>query len=221
VFFDGCDFILRDSGFVQQIIRVRRALRARGSIQALGFFTGGLKLIQIIKFIFPLLILIFPLSANAGQIQDIFGEGIFGVKWGASLEKVKSQFPEGKSSSKYGVLRYKIKDGRKLFGLERSTSDTITFSFDTNGMFIAIGIDFQYNSTKSYGELLHKLRTTFGESKSKPNSVGVTQVIWPEDAGIKISLTTIPGVFGGIDYLLFGVERNNKPQPTRKEDLGF
>jgi len=178
-------------------------------------------LIQIIKFIFPLLILIFPLSANAGQIEDIFGEDIFGVKWGASLETVKSKFPEGKENTQSGWLSYKVKDGRKLFGLERDSSDKITFHFDANGRFFGVGIDFPNNSSKSFGEILNKLQTTFGDSESKPNSVGVISVRWPADAGIKISLTTIPGVFGGIDYFLFGVERNIKPQQTRKEDLGF
>ena len=69
-----------------------------------------------------LLILIFPLIADAGQIKEVFGEGIFGVKWGYTVEQVKGVHPDGKLKKQSGYTHYIIKDGRTIFDVERKNN---------------------------------------------------------------------------------------------------
>ena len=76
-------------------------------------------------FIFLVLFLL-PL-ANAGQIEKIFGGGIFGLKWGSTIEEVQNVFPEGKSSKSSGYLKYTIKDDRTIFGVERKKTIRLFF----------------------------------------------------------------------------------------------
>ena len=72
-----------------------------------------------------LVILIFPLTVNAGQIKKVFGDGVFGVKWGYTIEQVEKVHPNGKLKKQSGYTYYEIKDGRTILGVERKNNNPI------------------------------------------------------------------------------------------------
>ena len=49
-----------------------------------------------------LFVLFFPSAALSGQIEDTFGGGIFGVKWGYTIDQVIEVFPGGKKGVQSG-----------------------------------------------------------------------------------------------------------------------
>lgn len=151
----------------------------------------------------------------AGNVAETFSKSIFELKWLSSKEEVIKKYPHGKLKTTVGVKSYIIKDGRTLFGVERKKENYISFVFNGEDQLSGVSIQFPMESTDDFGELLIKLNTYFGSAESKPNSFGVVFVQWPEDSGIKISLTTIPGVFSS--ELLFNVEYTTPIQVEKEK----
>lgn len=163
---------------------------------------------------------LFSQLAVAGSIADVFSEGIFGVKWGSPIEEVEKALPAGVAATQVGIATYTIQDGRTLFGVQREDSNSIRFSFDSNGEMNGVSIEFPLNAIDDYGVLFTKLNTVFGRGEDAPNSLGVQVVKWPEDQGIGISLMHLPGVLS-IGDLLFTIEYRPELHGVSKEDLGF
>ena len=166
-----------------------------------------------------ILYLAFSSSAVAAELSDAFGGPVFGVEWGAELDVVRSVHPKGKKFDSFGVVRYEVRDGRTLFDIERREKDKITFAFDAEGRLTAIGANFKF-STETYGELLTKLKTLFGEYLVVDNESGANIVRW-EDESVVLSLAHVPGALSS-GNISVTIEYSGLEIPqTSAEDLGF
>lgn len=154
--------------------------------------------------------------AFAGNVADVFSESILELKWLSSKEEVIEKYPQGKIKTNEGITRYEIKDGRKLFGVERKPRHKITFGFNAYGQLSSVGINF---SMKSFGKLINNLNTFFGPSETPvPNSSGASVLQWPIDNGIQLTLMTYYSMMGSLTTVSIVY---NTPIGVDKEDLGF
>lgn len=168
------------------------------------------------KYIFGILLLFLSVNAHAGEISKIFGDGVFGTRWGASLEEVKAVFPGGKVE-KYGdIIQFVIKDGRSILGVKRSKNDLLRFGFDSEGRLVGV---VAYFDADDFGNVLTKLSTHFGQPVQSQPGMFVS-VQWPEDANILIMMALIPSGFTNETALTISNTGLSKPQAS-KEDLGF
>jgi hypothetical protein len=164
-------------------------------------------------------LLFFPVSLSAGKIAEVFSGEIFGVKWGSNQQQVSQVFPKGKSKTKYGIQSYTVRDGRTLFEIKRKPDSYIQFVFNSEGQLHGVNIEFP-NGSEGFGTLLNKLTSYFGQHIYDPNKKSAIFVEWPEDAGIKIMMGHVPGVFGKGD-ILFSIENLKANVPVSKDKLGF
>lgn len=160
-------------------------------------------------------------AAFASEVSQTFKGGIWGLKWGASIEEVKEKFPEGRLSSPAGIQQYAVFDGRDVFGVYREEDNEIQFFFDANSALNGISLEFPYKSISDYGSLLNKLITLFGKTEKSTAIQSAVNASWPEDEGVVLSLTYISGMFMG-GKLLVGVGYSSPSKPSiTKAKLGL
>lgn len=112
-----------------------------------------MKLISIILFVFLLM------PAHAATIEEVFGDGVFGLNWGDSPSQVSNKFPTAKKKNYQSIVWFEVKDSRSVLGIDRSNK-LLTFSFDTESRLIGVAVNFD---SDDYGAVLVKLNTLFGE----------------------------------------------------------
>jgi len=161
--------------------------------------------------------LLFTTNILAGEIDDVFGAGVFGTKWGFSIHEVQATHPEGEKKSYGDIHHYKIKDGRTVLGVERSTSDEITFAFDSEKRLSSVGVYF--DGSDEMGDLLSKLNTLFGTHIiDETDSVDNVQK-WQSE-NVKVTLLLMGGIFNSKTILTIEYLALEKPGLS-KSDLGF
>ncbi|MCC5453121.1 hypothetical protein LMJ53_15465 [Rheinheimera sp. UJ51] len=160
------------------------------------------------------LLLCLTFGVTAGPAYDLFGDGVFSLKWGAQPESVMATYPSGKKTKNFGITLIEIKDDRAVFGLNRSKNDTIRFAFDSENRLSGVSIDFSPND---FPMLHQKLITQFGQPQSPPSVMsGTVILVWENDNGVILSLNRQARVTS----LSIGFDALQKPKNT-KEDLGF
>jgi len=165
-------------------------------------------------------IFIYPLSVDAGQIKKVFGDGIFDVKWGYTIDQVEEAHPEGKRGESFGYQNYIIKDGRTILGVERKSNNPIAFYFDSNGRLNSVQIDFP-NPFKNFGVLVNKIDTNFGKDHvAYSENPKTPEVHWKPDEGVDLHLYHVSG-FIGSGRLIFMVGVKLEPESIDKKKLGF
>lgn len=168
------------------------------------------------KYLITTILFLLSMTASAGEISKMFGEGVFGTKWGDTLSQVKQTFPKGKVE-KYGdIVQFVVKDGRSVLGIERSSKATIRFGFDTESRLVGVAV---YFKSDDFGNVLAKLNTHFGQP-DEPKQSGYVTVQWPEDENILLMLAVIPTGFSSETALTISNNGLNKPEVS-KEELGF
>jgi hypothetical protein len=182
------------------------------------------------QLLLALLLFVAP-SASAGPINDVFGEGVFDLQWGASLADVKKAFPNGEVKDFGGIIYYVINDGRTLFGIERIKKNYIRFGFDAAGRFHGVAIEFPVNIDAGSGEfarLLSVLDTQFGPHTSDPQQQLLIPVFrWPIDNGIIMGVvyqTTVETSFltsSVASELSFTLGKTLKATATDAKSMGF
>ena len=136
---------------------------------------------------------------HAGKIAVYFSEGVFGVKWGSTLEEVKQIFPDGEvNAGPKGVIYYSSPNGQSLFGIKRNPDSWVCYNFDKKGRFNAIVIGFPNSGGSEEEELLNTVIATFGdyttkEERGMPPFWGGSFFVWQRDKGIELTL--------GISYI--------------------
>jgi hypothetical protein len=76
-----------------------------------------------------------PTLAQNRVVDELFGEGLLGVKWGATLDEVKAVHPGGKTTIFDGVTYgYEVEDDRTILELERRPGDKVSFGFAGNSL---------------------------------------------------------------------------------------
>ncbi len=108
----------------------------------------GSAMIAAMKTRTSLLLLCFFTSSGVAQsdiqkrVDELFGEGVFGVKWGDSFDTVKLAHPGGKTDTSNAVVTlYTVEDGRTVLQLERRRRDDIAFTFQ-GGQLRGISVEF-------------------------------------------------------------------------------
>jgi hypothetical protein len=160
------------------------------------------------------LLLCLTFGVTAGPAYDLFGEGVFSLKWGVQPESVMAVYPSGKKTKTFGITIIEIKDNRAVFGINRDKNDTIKFAFDSENRLSGVSVDFSSNEFP----LLHqKLITQFGQPQNLPSAMaGALILVWESDNGVILSLNRQARVTS----LSIGFDALQKPKNT-KEDLGF
>jgi hypothetical protein len=81
--------------------------------------------------------------AQTVPVDNLLGEGVFGLKWTDTLEQARAKYPGGKVQKEItNYTIYVIEDARKVFDVERNKRDTITFSFRHDGKFAGALVTF-------------------------------------------------------------------------------
>ena len=155
---------------------------------------------QTLKTICILILLLATQQAYAGKIAEYFSEGVFGVKWGSTLEEVKIVFPNGEVSTNPATkkINYAAPNGLSLFGIKRNPDSWVCYNFDDKGRFNAIVIGFPNTGGGEEEELLNTVINDFGEYKTVeergiPPVFGGSFFVWQRDEGIELTL--------GISYI--------------------
>ena len=181
-----------------------------------------MRTLSLLRFSVLLCVLVvgFAVPTFAGPISDTFSDSVFGVKWTDDLETVKRKFPGGKVKDNAGISVYEVRDGREVLKTTRTSKDKIIFTFNAIGTIKAVSVEFPYDGPESFGQLLNTMNTYFGAHIYNENSEITINVFWPTDNGIKVTLISIPEIFGfGFDVLM-GIEKVT-PVEASKEELGF
>lgn len=122
----------------------------------------------------------------SGEISDTYEEGAFGVKWGDTIDSIKTVFPAVKRETYKQVVMYVVRDGRPLFNIERKRNALITFGFNPDQKLNSIAIGIQI---EDYSKLLAALDEKFGDHIMKSDDQTARIAVWPKDGDIEISLT--------------------------------
>lgn len=174
---------------------------------------------MIMRTLLALFFVFQSLPAVAGPISDTFSDSVFGVKWTDDIETVKCKFPGGKLDDEHGFLVYEVRDSREVLKTKRTDKDKIIFTFNAVGKLNGVGVEFPYDGTESFGQLLNTMNTYFGAHTYNENDEIAMSVFWPTDDGIKLTLVVIPKLLVGFD-LLMSIGRV-VPVEVSKEELGF
>lgn len=108
--------------------------------------------------------------AHAGRIADLFGDGIFGLPWGASREEIFDLFPGGIWKASGANTEYVVRDDRAVLGIERGRQDEITFGLSSDERLQSVSIQFP-GGTDTLGLLVQRTQEAFGPfSVCQPSS---------------------------------------------------
>lgn len=162
-----------------------------------------------------IMILLFTQTVLADPITDVFGEGVFDIKWGNSIEQIQEAYPMGNKKSLNNIMWFEVKNSKEVLGFQRKNMN-IHFSFDDKDRLNGVAVHFD---DSQYGALLIKLETLFGEwSKHSTNAVPYIQ--WKSDNGITLTLSSAPSGFG-IDTVFSIGYANLEATIPDKQSLGF
>lgn len=165
------------------------------------------------KYLLSILFMLVLNPANAASIQDIFGEGVFGTKWGDSLESVKNKYPKVELKELGDIVWLELEESREVLGVKRQ-DQKLHFSFDSEKRLIGVAVYFDQDD---YSRALNKLNTLFGEYEKVDGHHMVLQ--W-KAAEIVLSLSMVPNGFGVDTLFSIGYYGLSKPDATT-ESLGF
>lgn len=163
------------------------------------------------------LLLTLSLPCHAGPLKDAFGDGVFGVSWGATLQEVKKIHPGGGVNTYGAITHYSIEDGRSILNVKREEDETLIFAFTGNPQRLtAVGANF---GGSQYTEVLYALQGSFGPKDDQPGDASGASIIWSIDAGIKMYLAIVPSGFSSKTSLT--IENVKPSEDFDKGSMGF
>jgi uncharacterized protein YuzE len=165
------------------------------------------------KFLLSILFILALNPASAASIQDVFGEGVFGIKWGDSLESIKNKYPKVERKELGEIVWLELEDSREVLGIKRQ-DQKLHFSFDSENRLIGVAVYFDQDD---YTTALSKLNTLFGEYEKIDGNYMVIQ--WKAKE-LVLSLNMVPNGFGVDTLFSIGYYGLSKPDAS-KESLGF
>ncbi len=159
-------------------------------------------------------------EGHGAELERVIGEGVFGVPWTATVEDVRSLFPDGEIEKLDSSTLYTVRDGRTIFEVERRERDTIMFGFRDDGALISVTV-----GLKDCASIYPRVIKFFGESDEPynpdPNRLSTTfsMGLW-RDGPFAMSLVVSIGVPDYPDCTLnFG--RDAGTVSATAEDLGL
>jgi hypothetical protein len=70
-----------------------------------------------------------PAWGQNTTVDDLVGEGMFGVNWADGLEAVRAKHPDGERTELDRFVHWTVTDGRSVFDVERRRKNRIQFIF--------------------------------------------------------------------------------------------
>jgi hypothetical protein len=163
-------------------------------------------------------------SAQAGRIADLFSEGLFGLKWGATREEIDTAFPGGKWETVIPVTIYWVSDTRRVLNIERCKESRLGFVLNSEGRMNSVIIEFApCDSTDRFAELLLKSQEAFGPmlpvDMERVTRTSAVMVEWEFDQGVKVTAGGTSEFNKGA--MTLSISKVNFDPPKTKEELGF
>jgi hypothetical protein len=169
-----------------------------------------------VKSLIFIILLLVQISASAGEIFKVFGNGVFDTKWGQSITDIKKVFPSAKVENYGEITQLVVENSRTVLGFVREKNSKIAFTFDSEKRLNGIAVYFE---GEQFPSLLLKLNTLFGEYVKQGTS-GFTYMQWEQDNSVTITLSAIPSSFSMDTIFSIGYYGLDKPDIS-KDELGF
>jgi hypothetical protein len=94
---------------------------------------------------------VFSYEASADALQELFGTGVLGLEWRATVQKVTQKFPDGSmfplSLYDQGRVGYRVTSDIEVLGL-KSTDQEVKFSFDVQDRLRTVGFYFDFSRSE-------------------------------------------------------------------------
>ena len=167
--------------------------------------------------IFFVLILLTTLNSSrcfAGNIRDVFGDGLFNVTWGITIEQVKDVHPNGKKEVLGKETYYKLISSKEVLSIKRN-KEVINYGFGSNNQLSSVAI---YFDSDDYSSLIDAVRENFGLPQKQDS--GMSGILkWPIDNDIQVSIIRINTGFSNEIILNIGNVATTKSPDIKS--LGF
>jgi hypothetical protein len=128
--------------------------------------------------------------ASGSPMSDFVAAGVYGVKWGASIDEVVAVYPQGDHvfSTAAGCRSYWVKDKQLFAGIPREANGMLV-NFDERNLVSSVSIGFSYEWRLG---LRDRLVSMWGEPQLKLTNGGKTSYGW----GRQESYTAVVTEFG-------------------------
>jgi hypothetical protein len=166
------------------------------------------------KWIFLITFSFMASQSTAGKIQDTFGDGLFELTWGMSLEEVKSIYIAVDTKEYGNLTQYIVEHEKPVLKVEREGTD-LTFSFNPDNQLSGVIVGFDGDQ---FGDVMNAASSYLGAYQNTPNNTA-TRIDWPIDAGLKFYLINMPNGFSTKTMLV--IENTNRLSDPSKKELGF
>lgn len=174
-------------------------------------------------FVFALPLLLAPPMVSAGPIADMFGDGVFGMRWGVTKEEVLVAFPNAIPFLDTGSLR--VRDDREILGIKRKRQH-FHFNFDSSARLCEVVVYFDGGVFKQR-DVAHAAERAFGpytvtalaKDESPIDAYAATKRQWQRDG--KISLTLVNAIAPLGSQVTLSIDSCSHAATQNKADLGF
>jgi hypothetical protein len=127
-------------------------------------------------------------SSHAESIDDVFGTGVFGIPWGASLESVQARFPAGYTWETAKIFNtdfvHEARIDSALFGLGMP-SVLVQFAFDESQKLHAAHIFYTHDRNK---DVLYQIAQTLGHDYTTNSTKRETSHTWKSRSKLNVAL---------------------------------
>jgi hypothetical protein len=127
-----------------------------------------------------------PAVCAGGSVLETFRQGILGVPWGASLDRLVSTYPQGDHvfAVTPGCRAYWVKDGQMFLGIPRERNGVI-YGLDEHNRVAIAAVAFEFERKL---ELRNVLTSLFGVPIMRRRSDEMTTYQWKADEGMSVGV---------------------------------
>jgi hypothetical protein len=137
-----------------------------------------------------LAILLVSNSALGNPVDDLLGEGVFGVAWGTKLEAVQAHYAGGLTWSTTHVdgshFAYAVQVPTKLFGMDEPRLQ-VHFYFNKYEQLHQVFLHYKYDLKDV---VLYQVADTLGQTYRTHNDKRELLARWESQSGVVVTLTT-------------------------------
>lgn len=126
---------------------------------------------------------------HAEPVDDVFGPGVFGVSWGATLESVQARFPAGYTwatvKTRDTAFAHEARVESTLFGLGQPAV-LVQFLFDDSEKLHAAHIFYTHDRNQ---DVLYQIAQTLGHDYETESTKREATHMWKSQSKIGVVLT--------------------------------
>ena len=140
-------------------------------------------------------LLVLSTQASADALRELFGKGVLGLEWRASVSKVTQEFPEGSvfpvSIYNGGRVGYRVTTDTDVMGV-KSTDQEVQFSFDVQDRLRTVRLTFDYSRSEI---VLRHVTESLGKHSHMQSGFRTTTYYWtPAKTDVASQSTSAPTV---------------------------